>query len=50
MFHGKRLEMRRLPALAGAGGRRGVFFYRDVGVGFVEAEGENVPPWLGGGN
>jgi len=31
--------MRRLSAL-GAGGRRGVFFHRCVGVGFVEAEDE----------
>jgi hypothetical protein len=32
--------MRRLPALAGAGGRRGVFFQGRVEVGFAEAEGE----------
>jgi hypothetical protein len=42
MFHGKQLEMRRLPAL-GAGGRRGVFFRR-FGMGFVEAEAKDVPP------
>jgi hypothetical protein len=40
MFHGKRLEMRRLSAFwSGWAARR---FYRDVGVGFVEAEGENM--------
>jgi len=45
MFHGKRLEMRRLPAL-GVGGRRSDFFQRCVGMGFVEAEDENAPPSL----
>jgi hypothetical protein len=35
-------SVRRLPAFFGAGGRRGVFFQRCVGVGCVEAEDENM--------